>query len=127
MTIKFKKFYKGFVTRNYEETGNGFDIYNVDCVSEDLLNEIFTVKGERLMMPDYGTRIPLLVFELNDVYTHDIIREDLTTVFDHDPRVKTVNLTILPDYDRNVIAAIATINYLEFQVTQDLRIEVTSR
>lgn len=125
--IKFKKFYKGFVTRNYEEVGKKFDIYNVDCVAEDLLNEIFTIKGERLMMPDFGTRIPLLVFELNDVYTQDIIREDLQQVFDNDPRVKTVNLTILPDYDRNVLVAIATINYLEFQVTQDLRIEVTSR
>lgn len=79
------------------------------------------------MMPDYGTRIPLLVFELNDTYTHDVVREDLTTVFKHDPRVKIVALNVLPDYDRNVLAAIATINYLEFQVTQDLRIEVKSR
>lgn len=126
MPVQFSKFYKGFSTRGYEESGGNFSVYNLECVSEDLLNEIFTIKGERLYMLDYGTRIPLLTFELNDTYTHDIIREDLTQVFNNDPRVELLELNIYPDYDRYLLAAIAKVRYLEFNVTQDLRIEIRS-
>ena len=125
MAIKFKKFYKGFSTREYDETGKGFAIYNLDCVSEDLLNEIFTIKGERINMPHFGTRIPLLVFEINDSYAHDVVREDLTTVFKNDPRVTLKSLTIEPD--GNLLVATANLNYHEFQVVKDLRIEISSK
>ena len=121
------KFYKGFSTRNYEMSGGSFDIYNVKCVEEDLLNEIFTIKGDRLYMPFFGTRIPLLVFEPNDAETMDIIREDLTTVFNHDPRVKLQDLSIVQMPDKYAILAVAKITFLEFNVTQDLRIEINSR
>ena len=122
-----KAYYKGFSTRNYEETGQLFSVYNVQCVEEDLMNEIFTIRGERLMMPTYGTRIPLLVFEIGDKETMDIIREDLTTVVKNDPRVQLVSMSIVPLPDRNAMTAVMKINYLEFDVTQDLMITVTSR
>jgi phage baseplate assembly protein W len=56
MATQLKKFYVGFNTRNYEEKGVGFTSYNVECVEQDILNAIFTVRGERVMMPNYGTR-----------------------------------------------------------------------
>lgn len=121
------RFYKGFSTRNYHDKGGPFEVYNVACVEEDLLNEIFTVKGERLHMPEFGTRIPLMVFELNDPEAANIIREDLTEVFKHEPRVTLLNLDILPATDANALVAIAKLNYLEFAVTRDLRIVVHSR
>jgi len=125
--MQVTKFYKGFSTRGYEELGKPFDIYNVECVEEDLLNEIFTLRGERLYMPTFGTRIPLLVFEINDAETERIIREDLTTVFEHDPRVKLEAIQIIAIKKRYALAVIAKINYLEFNVVRDLRIEINSR
>lgn len=122
-----KKFYKGFSSRNYHDLGTGFEIYNVDCVTEDLLNHIFTIKGERVMMPDFGTRIPLMVFEPNDEYSQDVIREDLMTVFKYDPRVELITLVLNPKEDENYIEAIATLKYLEFDVTKDLHIEIRSQ
>ena len=121
------KFYKGFSTRNYEETGQLFAIYNVECVEEDLLNEIFTIRGERLMMPKFGTRIPILTFEICDKETVAIIREDLQQVFDNDPRVKTIALDVVPIPDKNALVAVAKIHYIEFNVTKDLRIEINSQ
>jgi phage baseplate assembly protein W len=122
-----KKYYKGFSTRNYEQTGRLFDIYNVECVEEDLLNEIFTVKGERIGMPTFGTRIPILTFELGDKVTMDTIKEDLIEVCLHDPRVDLLKLDVIPDPDKNALVAVMQVHYKEFNVTKDLNIEITSQ
>jgi len=121
------RFYFGFSTRSYENNGGPFAVYNTDCIKEDLVNHIYTEKGERVMMPDFGTRIPLLVFEPNDAETVNVIREDLTTVFTYDPRVDLLALDVFPDPDTGRIVAVAKLSFLEFNVTEDLRIEVTSR
>ena len=122
-----RKFYKGFSTRNYHDSGGDFELYNVALVEEDLLNHIFTVKGERVMMPEFGTRIPMMVFEPNDAQSQAIIEEDLKNVFNYDPRVSLKKLTIIPNEDKNTIIAIATLNYIEFDVTKDLHIEIRSQ
>ena len=120
-------FYKGFSTRNYEETGNTFELYNVSCIQEDLLNEIFTIRGERLYMPTYGTRIPILIFEQNDAQTMDVIREDITRVINNDPRVILQDLAVEQIPDSYSIFAVAKITYIAFNVTSDMQIIVTSR
>lgn len=127
MTNLLRKFYKGFSTRNYHDTGSGFENYNIECVTEDLLNHIFTIKGERVMMPEFGTRIPLMVFEPNDEESQQIIEEDLLYVFKYDPRIRLEKLTLVPNEDNYTIMAIATLTYLEFNVTKDLHIEIRSQ
>lgn len=126
MGAQLKRFYVGFSTRNYEERGGSFDVYNVECVEQDLLNAIFTENGQRVMMPDYGTRIPLMTFEPGDQQTIDIILMDLTNVFDHEPRVKLLNLDIVPSLERNAIVAVAKVHYLEFNVVKDLYLTINS-
>lgn len=121
------RYYRGFSTRDYEEHGGYFEKSDVDLVTEDLMNEIFTVKGERLKMPTFGTRIPLLVFEPNDAQTYDVIREDITSVCERDPRVEIVNLDVIPHPDKNALIAILKLNYKEFNVVKDLMIEINSR
>lgn len=125
MTTQLKKFYVGFNTRNYEERGGSFTVYNVECVENDLINAIFTERGQRLMMPNYGTRIPLLAFEIGDQTTIDIITLDLTEVFKNEPRVKLINLDIIPVLENNAIVAVAKLEYLEFMITKDLKIDVS--
>lgn len=127
MVTQLKKFYVGFSTKNYEEIGGGFDVYNVECVEQDLLNAIFTVKGERLMMPEYGTRIPLMTFEPGDQYSIDIIRSDLETVFEQDPRVELLNLDVIPSLEQNALVVSAKLNYIEFNVTKDLFLTINSQ
>lgn|ERR1035437_3348448 len=127
MATQLKKFYVGFNTRDYEEKGGSFDVYDVACVERDLLNAIFTIRGERLMMPNYGTRIPLMTFEPGDQQSMDIIMMDLTTVFEQEPRVQLLNLDIIPALEKNALVAVAKLNYIEFLVTKDLMIEVNSR
>lgn len=118
--------YKGFSTRNWRKN-RSFAITDIDLVKEDLLNHIFTIKGERVHMPNFGTRIPLLTFEQNDEITRDIIETDLREVFEYDPRVELVALNVMSLPDNNAIIAIADLYYLEFNVTEPLRIEIASQ
>lgn len=122
-----KIFYKGFSSRKAARPNGSFSITNKDVINEDLMNHIFTEYWERSHMPSFGTRIPTLVFEPNDEEVRDIVREDLTKVFNYDPRVTLVDLQILSFPDNNAIVAIASLFYIELKVTGDLKIEVYSK
>ena len=118
--------YRGFSTRDWQNR-QSFTMRDLELVKRDLLNHIFTLRGERVMMPNFGTRIPLLAFEPNDEQTREIVREDLTTVFTYDPRVQLLGLTINSLPDNNAIVATAQLLYVEFQVRDELRIEVSTQ
>jgi phage baseplate assembly protein W len=121
-----KAIYKGFSSRDWI-TNRVFGLQNIDLVKRDLLNHIYTVKGERVMMPDFGTRIPVLAFEPNDEKTRAIVEEDLRYVFNYDPRVKLLDLSVLQLRDNNAIVALADLLYVEFNVRDVLRIEVQTQ
>ena len=121
-----KVIYKGFSTANWTKNKT-FVLTNIDLVKQDLLNHIYTLKGERVMMPAFGTRIPMLTFEPNDQQTLAIIEEDLRQVFEYDPRVKLIDLNVLSLPDNNAIIALADLLYVEFDVRDVLRIEVKSQ
>jgi phage baseplate assembly protein W len=96
-------------------------------VKRDLLNHIWTTKGERVMMPGFGTRIPLLAFEPNDDTTLAIVEDDLRAVFEYDPRVQLINLEVLTFPDNNAIIAMADLLYIQFEVRDTLKIEVPTQ
>lgn len=115
--------YKGFSSYEYENNKT-FGITDVELVKLDLLNHIFTRKGERVMMPNFGTRIPDLAFEPLDAFTLAILEEDLRTVFTFDPRVKLLNLVITPLYDNNAVIASARILYLELDIEDNIDLNI---
>jgi phage baseplate assembly protein W len=114
--------YRGFSTANFLRTGSFLNT-NVDTVKQDLLNHIYTVPGERVHMPDFGTRIPLLAFEPMDETTVTIIREDLQKVFAYDPRVQLIDMAITPIPDNNFIAVFVDLLYVEFNIKETLKLE----
>jgi uncharacterized protein len=115
--------YRGFSTANWLDRRT-FTVRNIELVKEDLLRHIYTAKGERVMMPNFGTRIPLLAFEPNDETTRATIEEDLRAVFEYDPRVQLLELNVTSLPDNNAILVTADLFYVEFQVRDVLRIEV---
>lgn len=119
-----RNLYKGFSSHEYART-KSFKISDVELVKLDLLNHIYTRKGERLMMPNFGTQIPDLAFEPLDEVTLDILRYELEYVFNYDPRVSLESLVILPDYNTGTVLASATLKYIELNLTEtmDLHIE----
>lgn len=116
--------YRGYSSYEYE-VNKTFSIADVELVKLDLLNHIFTRRGDRVMMPGFGTRIPDLVFEPLDQITLDILEEDLRAVFAFDPRVQLLSLVIDPSYDTNTVTASAKLLYIELNLAGNLDINIT--
>ena len=118
--------YKGFSTANWLDNKT-LVISDIEAIKHDLQNHIFTRLGERVMQPGFGTRIPEMAFEPNDEATIKIIRDDVLTVINYDPRVELVSLEALPIPDNNTIIVLVTVLYIEFEVQGELRIDVKNR
>lgn len=119
-----KDLYKGFSSHEYFPRKT-FGIRDIQLVKLDILNHIFTRRGERVMMPGFGTRIPDLPFEPLDDITLGILEEDLRMVFAFDPRVRVLDLVIIPSYDTNSIVAAAKLLYIELNMVDTLDLNIT--
>lgn len=115
--------YRGLSFRNFSKN-KSIKLYDVELVKKDLLNHIFTRRGERVKMFTYGTRIPDLVFEQLDDIALSVISEDLHSVVASEPRVSLVDLRIVPLYDRNVVIASLVLYYLELDFTDQFDISI---
>lgn len=104
-----------------ENDGNNtFVLTDIKLVERNILNHIFTKKGERIMMPRFGTNIPYLLFEPLDQETIDQCRSELETVVAYDPRVKLNTIDLNPDYDRNTLKVTLNLYYVELNVTKNM-------
>ena len=120
--------YIGFSTYGWAKLGNHtFKTGTIDTIKTDLYNHIYTRLGERLHMPSFGTRIPDLTFEILDDHTLGIIREDLNKVFEYDPRVKVRAMEVTGYPDLNTAVAIVDLIYVEYQTTENLRLEFNGK
>jgi phage baseplate assembly protein W len=114
MTVR----YFGFSTK-----AKGFRLTDQQLINRDILNHIYTLKGERVMMPNFGTRIPLIAFEPLDQLTLNAVEEDLKSVVDYDPRVELVGIAVTALSDNNAIVALLDLRYIELNTRETLRLE----
>lgn len=112
--------YNGFSTFGAKK---GFKLTDKELIIRDLMNHIYTLRGERVMMPSLGTRIPLMAFEPLDQITLDAVEEDLKAVVDYDPRVKLKDIVVMALPDNNGIVVVVDIEYVELGITETLRLE----
>ena len=70
-------------------------LYNQDVVNQDLLNQINTEKGTKVMDPEFGCIVWDKLFELkNDSVISDVIA-DLTRIVNSDPRVTLQQIQLI--------------------------------
>lgn len=94
----------------------------------DLLNHFNTRKGERLGEPEFGSILPELIFEPNDLRTQDLVDDDIRNIVGLDPRWRlrdyklsstdhsitvTVQLTYVPDLSNDYLV-------LEYRNQEDI-------
>jgi len=115
--------YKGYSSFEFQ-SNKSLDIRDVSLVKLDILNHIFTVKGTRVMMPEFGSIIPVLAFEPLDEDLVDEVYSELLAVFDYDPRVELVNMSITPDFDTNSLYVNATLFYIELNKVDDFELNI---
>lgn len=112
--------YLGFSTFNMKD---GLRLTGKELINRDLLNHIYTLRGERVMMPAYGTRIPLLAFEPLDSKTLQIVEEDLKFVVSKDPRVELIDVAVMALPDNNGIVALLDLRYIQLGIMETLNLE----
>jgi phage baseplate assembly protein W len=93
--------FAGFSTKNINAINH--ELQDKDLVIEDLMNNIMTRKGERVMLPNYGSIIHEMKFEPLTEETTDLIKEDLTNIINDDPRVNYVSCEVT-DSDHTINA-----------------------
>lgn len=116
--------YNGFSSFEFQ-SNKTFNLTDVELVKMDLLNHIFTKKGERVNMPEFGTNIPNMAFEQLDDETLETIEGELRGVFEYDPRVEILELQVEPDYNGNSVTAGAKLFYVELQVSDNFEINIS--
>ena len=78
--------FKGFSTK--DRIRPPYTLTNGEAVKNDLLNELSTRRGERVMRPNYGTKIYDLIMNPLDDYVEQEIREEVQRICLKDPRVE---------------------------------------
>jgi phage baseplate assembly protein W len=115
------KQYRGFSTKHPNAINDV--LTGSDVVIEDLMNEIMTRKGERLMMPTFGCVIHDMIFEPLDEDTKELIYEDLTRIFNNEPRVELLSDILIEDSEHSITATV-TIKILPSNEVETLTIDV---
>ena len=77
--------YKGFSTRG--KIRPPYTVTNGEVVKVDLLNELYTRRGERVMRPNFGTTIYDLIMNPLDTYVEQEVRDEVVRICTKDPRI----------------------------------------
>jgi len=113
--------FKGFSTTS----GKPRVLFDIELIKEDLLNNIYTRKGERPMQPDYGSIIWDILFEPYDDSINSIVQEDLTRIVNNDPRLELITMTI-DSFEYGLIVNM-TVAYRPFNMTETLEVTFDNR
>lgn len=91
--MAIRKLFVGFST---QEIGSrrGWSLTDIELIKRDLLNHFHTRRGERVMMPTYGTIIWDLLFEPFTEQTKNDIIKDVKAVVASEPRVELKSLNV---------------------------------
>ena len=71
-----------------------FNLVDLDLVKQDILNQLKTSKGERVMRPNYGSIIKESLMNPLDALTIQDIEDDCIRIVNNDPRVSLINLNV---------------------------------
>ena len=75
---------------------------NEDAIKKSVVNLVRTRLDERFFNELLGTSVYNTLFELNDVYQGDDIREEIVTLLENfEPRIDLTNVYVQPGLDSN--------------------------
>ena len=109
----------GFSTINKKKPP--YTLTDFELVKTDLLNHFSTRKGERVMLPGFGTIIYDLLMDPLDDTTKDLIIEDATRIIEAEPRVRIDSIK-LSEHDSTILLETQLV-YLPLGITEDLAIQ----
>jgi phage baseplate assembly protein W len=111
--------YRGLSTVNPEN--DGFRLYDVAIIKQDLINHFNIRQGEKLENPEFGTIIWEVLYEPLTEALKQVIIEDVETIINSDPRV-AVDRVIVDDYF-NGLQIECVLTFLDYNISEQLRFQ----
>lgn len=93
------------VNPNYGLDGKGELLYSVDAINASIENIFGTFKRERLFIPEFGSDLPLLLFEpIDEITALKIQLETIDAINLWEPRVVVISsqASVVPIYEDNM-------------------------
>ena len=84
----------GFSTLTPQGKKPEWKLYDYELAKRDLLNHFYTRKGERVMLPEYGTIIWDKIMEPFTAALRELIVWDVRRVINSDPRFSVQDITV---------------------------------
>lgn len=110
--------YKGFSTVN--TSSQGFALYDLELIKQDLLNHFHTRRGERLMNPQFGTIIWDMLFEPMTEELKESIVNNVNEIINYDPRLVAQNV-IVTTYESGIQIE-CILKYLPYNIQQSMQL-----
>lgn len=117
--------YNGFSTTITRGADTG--VHDIDLVNADIANRFNTPLRSRVGRADFGSIIPLLLFELGDPTTQNLINADVDRNIKADPRVTLANKIVNVNLDQHSVEVRLLLNYVELDTTDWLVFSVGIR
>lgn len=117
-SVQQSQFYKGFST--VDDTQKSTKLFDYNLIQQDIMNMFQTKKGERVMNPDFGTIIWSLIYEPFTDDVKQMISDDVTRIFNYDPRVTPTQINITEAEYGLLIEA--TLYYNQLDQSQSMRL-----
>lgn len=110
--------YKGFSSVSSE--ANSFSLYDFALIKQDILNHFNIRQGEKLENPEFGTIIWDVLFEPLTDDLKNLIRRNVETIVNYDPRVSAEEV-IVTSYETGIqIECVLT--YLPYNISEALQL-----
>lgn len=105
----------------FKDSSKGFflDLNSDDqsAIKSDLMHLILTRKGQRLYNPDFGTDLLRYIFEPEDGFTLNQIKEEITNVVKkYLPKLQINNINV----DQSTESEYAAVVRLDYIITEDV-------
>jgi len=110
--------YKGFSTVNSNSIKNS--LYDLELIKQDLINQFYIRKGEKLENPEFGTIIWDMLFEPLTEQIKTLIVNDVTTIVNSDPRIQSIQ-TIVTQVEYGLQIEL-TLLYLPYNIQESMQL-----
>lgn len=94
--------------------------YDIHAIQNSVVNILTTKKRQKILEPEFGLRIEDYLFEPVSTTVASVITKEITdAIINYEPRIKIVQLNVIPYYDEQVyqINLIYSIPSLKTSVT----------
>ena len=117
--LQKNKIYRGFSTVT-DSFGN-FKLFDIDLIRQDILNQFNVRKGERVMIPEFGTIVWGALFEPLTDELKFTLAKDIERIVNSEPRVRAERITVT-EYQQGIQFDLELI-YIDYNISEQIGIK----